>query len=450
MGPGQDTVDDSGTAPRPPAGTSRPSVRAGSYATYQGTTYGSNAVVGSPIWLRLPRSAPRPPGFVEGHDGRWWVRNVERSELSATFYVRTTARWKGRLVHVNDVDDDTAYIRYWGPDLDGRPELTLDPGSFWVGRVPLTSLTDVREVVLDRDVRAGRYAVVDGMAYQATVHPDGTVFLSCAPGQPAPADPLSFGTYGGTHLARVPRARVSRLFQVETWALLRERHPVLVDQVHPDGTAVITLPLHAPTPVGDPVRGEIPPEVSGRPGEDWFFGSADLDELSNVHQEVRDEPAEGPPASPRRAAARMRAGQYAVVDGVEYEAMFRVNLDKVVLVLAPGQPPPAGVVARPYYDGTPQAEVTRSRVSRLFEVETWALLHGRFPVKVDRIDPDGRTAVAMSTLATTPVGTPVQDGKGHAIVPPDLSGHPAEGWLFGGPRLDELTDFHQTVREVEF
>lgn len=144
----------------------------------------------------------------------------------------------------------------------------------------------------------------------------------------------------------------------------------------------------------------------------------------------------------------MRAGKYAVVDGVEYEAKFRDDGGSIVIVIAPGQQPPADVVPERYYDGTLQARVERARASRLFEVETWALLHGRFPVRVHHVDPDGGAAVALPLVGFTPLGRPVKDEQNRQVIPPGFSGHAADTWRLGGADPGELSNVHETVREL--
>ncbi|WP_413452997.1 hypothetical protein AA0Y32_03635 [Georgenia phoenicis] len=144
----------------------------------------------------------------------------------------------------------------------------------------------------------------------------------------------------------------------------------------------------------------------------------------------------------------MRAGQYAVVDGVEYRAKYLAGKDDIVLMIASGQEPPAGVVPERYFDGTLQATVPRSRASRLFEVETWALLHGRFPVQVHVVNPDGTVALEAPRVGFTPVGRPVRDEQNNVVVPPGLSGRPGELSFWGGVRPDELSDVQEMVREV--
>ncbi len=66
----------------------------------------------------------------------------------------------------------------------------------------------------------------------------------------------------------------------------------------------------------------------------------------------------------------MRVGQYAVVDGVEYEARFSRGSDGVGLVVPAAHPRPEGFQADERFGWW--RDVPWSSVSRILEVETWA------------------------------------------------------------------------------
>ncbi len=123
-------------------------MRAGAYATFDGVTYRSDFAYGTPIRLLAPLSDPQPPGF-ERDQYRRWARRVERSELSRTFFVETTAVWKGKEVDVLSVLGASAYIEYYSEDTDGWPELTHHQHGMWSGDVPVDSLSDVSETVIE-------------------------------------------------------------------------------------------------------------------------------------------------------------------------------------------------------------------------------------------------------------------------------------------------------------
>lgn len=123
-------------------------MRAGPYATFNGATYRSNYADGTPIRLLAPLSDPQPPGFERDRHRRW-SRRVERSALSETFFVKTTARWKGKTVEGRKVLDNRAFIEYFGDDLDGRPELSQHKHGLWDGDVHMNSLSDVVEEVTE-------------------------------------------------------------------------------------------------------------------------------------------------------------------------------------------------------------------------------------------------------------------------------------------------------------
>lgn len=119
-------------------------MRAGAYAVVGGVTYRSTHADGTPVRLLAPLTDPQPPGF-EQDKYRRWSRRVERSELSRTFVVETTAVWKGRQVDVRAVLGNHAHSE----DTDGWPELTHHQHGLWSGSVRVDSLTDVTENVVE-------------------------------------------------------------------------------------------------------------------------------------------------------------------------------------------------------------------------------------------------------------------------------------------------------------
>lgn len=123
-------------------------MRAGAYAAFDGVTYRAKNVRGPSILLLAPLSDPQPPGF-ERDKHRRWSRRVERSELGRTFVVRTTAVWNGKEVDVRSVLGDRASIEYYSEDTDGWPELTHHQHGMWSGDVPVDSLSDVSETVIE-------------------------------------------------------------------------------------------------------------------------------------------------------------------------------------------------------------------------------------------------------------------------------------------------------------
>lgn len=142
-----DVVEQTVELPVPPAGSANATgpVRAGAYAIYQGVTYRCKP---GPSMVRLwaGRTDPQPPGFERDQRSKAWTHYVPLEDISAFFFVRTTARWKGHPVVVLEVLGDIAHIEYWGTDIDGRPELSLQQHGVWEGWVRVETLTHVLEV----------------------------------------------------------------------------------------------------------------------------------------------------------------------------------------------------------------------------------------------------------------------------------------------------------------
>ncbi|WP_413454313.1 hypothetical protein AA0Y32_08550 [Georgenia phoenicis] len=111
-------------------------------------TYRSDFADGTPIRLLAPLSDPQPPGF-ERDKYRRWSRRVERSELSRTFIVKTTAVWKGQPVSVRSVLGDCATIELCYQDASRFPELTHHQHGLLDGTVPVDSLSDASETVVE-------------------------------------------------------------------------------------------------------------------------------------------------------------------------------------------------------------------------------------------------------------------------------------------------------------
>lgn len=120
---------------------------AGPYAVVDGVTYPAGRLDGDIIWVDVPEGDPAPSGLTRpSHPQR---RGIRRSEVSRLFVARTSARWRGREATVDTVFGDEAGIEVHGADFDGRPELYLADRSVWRGRVPVDSLTDVVEEVVE-------------------------------------------------------------------------------------------------------------------------------------------------------------------------------------------------------------------------------------------------------------------------------------------------------------
>lgn len=144
----------------------------------------------------------------------------------------------------------------------------------------------------------------------------------------------------------------------------------------------------------------------------------------------------------------MRAGQYAVVDGEEFQARFHEKADHIDVTVWPGQRAPTGFTGRPMFHGTVMGQLPRARASRLFGVETWAPLHGRFPVLVLLVNPHDTAAIDLPLVGFTPVGEPIRDDVSRPVIPREVSGRPGELWYSGSAKLGDLSKVHETVRDT--
>lgn len=143
----------------------------------------------------------------------------------------------------------------------------------------------------------------------------------------------------------------------------------------------------------------------------------------------------------------MKAGKYAVVEGREYQAGFAPNVTALSLIVPGSAPQPPGFEWSPAMGGRWVRKVPRSSADRLFEVETWALLDGRFPVEVGLVTADGRAGITYWLHRHTPVGHPPRDERDLPIIPPEVSGRPGEPCYFGTVDIARLTDVHESVHE---
>lgn len=124
-------------------------MRAGGYASVAGVDYPAR-FFGTHVRLDAPRSVPRPPGFEEGK-GRIWSRMVDAREVSRRYVVSTIAVWREREVKVEYVLGDRAAIEFWVTDVrpSYSPPLTLEREGRWSGSVPVDSLADIEERVVE-------------------------------------------------------------------------------------------------------------------------------------------------------------------------------------------------------------------------------------------------------------------------------------------------------------
>lgn len=147
------------------------SVRAGTYAVFEGRTFHAGSAAGSPVVGLVLRGDSDPgEGFVwDERLGGHWHRGVPRAACSRVVRVVTAAFWRDFPVEVVDVREDlgTATVSYHPdrfPDLSPRapdgtprePDLPVDHGRGWTGPVPLGELSGVVSQEHDVPVEAPR------------------------------------------------------------------------------------------------------------------------------------------------------------------------------------------------------------------------------------------------------------------------------------------------------
>jgi hypothetical protein len=144
----------------------------------------------------------------------------------------------------------------------------------------------------------------------------------------------------------------------------------------------------------------------------------------------------------------VRAGKYAIVDGVEYQARFADGNDSVALYVPRDEPQPDGFEWDDRLAGHWSRDVPSLRVQRLFEVETWALLLGKFPVQVIFIGAGDIANIMYDHGYTIGYGLAPRDENGKVMTPPGMFGNPRESLWDGSCDVADLSDVRETVREV--
>lgn len=123
----------------------------GDYATYEGGQYFADCLRDQ-IWL-FSNDDPLPAGFsVSSYE---WVRGeklVPLSDITSLVRVETTCVWRGHHFRVGIISGGAADMFYLGKMFDEVSDLPgmERPDKYEVlGRVPVSELTDVTEVVVD-------------------------------------------------------------------------------------------------------------------------------------------------------------------------------------------------------------------------------------------------------------------------------------------------------------
>ena len=108
----------------------------------------------------------------------------------------------------------------------------------------------------------------------------------------------------------------------------------------------------------------------------------------------------------------MRAGRYAVVGGVTYQASFSASSPTVGLIVR-GDRPSEDFAWDDRMGGRWYRSVRRDVCSRLFDVATSAYWRGQFPVSVERVDPENARAQINYFPGTVGPPVPRWHGLGH-------------------------------------
>lgn len=151
-------------------------------------------------------------------------------------------------------------------------------------------------------VRVGRYATYGAQHFSAAFTVQGTaVVLLTREDPPTPRDlPWTAHSRAGWRV-EVRRADVSRLFEVVTWALYDDVHPVNVLELHEDGTAFVAYlqgpdyPANAYASVATPRRedGSFSPPEGFRPMYEPgtpLVAVVPVEALSHVVEQERETP----------------------------------------------------------------------------------------------------------------------------------------------------------------
>ena len=139
----------------------------------------------------------------------------------------------------------------------------------------------------------------------------------------------------------------------------------------------------------------------------------------------------------------MRAGRYAVVGGVTYQAYFSASSPTVGLIVR-GDRPSEDFAWDDRMGGRWYRSVRRDVCSRLFDVATSAYWRGQFPVSVERVDPENARAQINYFPGT--VGPPVL-GPGGAHLEPALPVDHGRGWSGMVPQ-SELSGAVEVEHEI--
>lgn len=305
-------------------------------------------------------------------------------------------------------------------------------------------------------MRAGQYATVDGGTFPARFTGDSPVVRLVHFGD-RPSDDFRWNfDLGGGWVQDVPRDRCSRLLVVAAAAYWRD-YPVRVDEIRDHyGTARVT---YRPGVHPGPVRFDEHDRLLGPPWpydpDTGWTGSVPQGELIDVREEILEVPLEPDPRRPLHGpAARLparepvpvsedvvvRAGQYAVLDGVTYQARLPGRDGQVSLIVR-GERPSPGFERddRGHWRRT----IPRGACSRVFHVATSAYWHRLFPVEVRAVDPGARTASIEYFPGPHP-GPPPLGPDGSYLVPPLFAQH-------GGPWHGTVPQGElSTVREQEY
>lgn len=304
-------------------------------------------------------------------------------------------------------------------------------------------------------IRAGTYAVVDGVTGRASVQRD-SLFLTTPDDGPLP-ERWEHDARAGVHFREVPRSIASRIFHVWTTAVLDGSLPVQVRELDTTETSADVW-----ADLGGPAEGVGAPSAKRRVGHPahrdlWLFvehgsspawrGTVSVDRLSEVSERVEEIPVGSQVGWGTRwtgGANVVRAGTYAVVDGVTYRALLEPR--EIFVETPDDQPSPKGWL-HDLRRGVYHQVLPRSAASELFQVWTSAVLDRTLQVKVRESNAAGSVA---EVCADYPGTASVEEQRARPLHP-DLS--PADNlpgtreWC-GPVWVGRLTDVVEQVEKI--
>ena len=151
-------------------------------------------------------------------------------------------------------------------------------------------------------MRVGKYAIVHGVEHRALFGPSNEdIDLVIPRDHPRPEGYRWYDGMGGFWYKTVPRSAAQRLFSVVTWALYKEKFPVLLYSLDPGGKATVfyhvaTSPVQFSRDPEDENGDLLVPEGFHMMGnQEGWSARVDLADLTDVLEKVTEHPLEPEP-----------------------------------------------------------------------------------------------------------------------------------------------------------